>query len=132
MERLTEEHVVITDPDSLQFCQIVSKHEFWFCEPDREALLSYPYESLIFEKYEGYPEKFIRDAKKEGAAQSFLENRRLWLSGKIDVRDFSNEEKVELLSDYGYSWEDFISDMERNQIIAEIYFEMNPLDFKND
>ena len=127
-----KENLISTDPDSLQFCLMISLHEFWFCEPDREVLLSHPDESLIFKRYAGFPKEFIKDIKKEGAANSFQMNRRLWLSGEIDVRDFSEGEKIELLTGYGYKWEDFKGDADRNMIIAETYFEMNPLDFKND
>jgi hypothetical protein len=74
----------------------------------------------------------LRDAQKEPAVKVFILNRQLWLSGEIDVRDFPEEEKMQLLMDYGYRWEDFGNDTDRNQIISEIYFESCPMDFRND
>ena len=131
MKKIFDKNTCCTDPDSLQFCLPVSEHEFWYCQPDTGALLSCPEESLIHRKYLGNPKKLLEDAKIETAVMAFLQNRQVWLSGEIDVRDFSEEEQRELLSDYGYGWNDFDNDADRNQIICEIYFESFPMDFSN-
>lgn len=54
------------------------------------------------------------------------------MTGTIDAADFSREEQEALLKDYGYAWEDFISDADRNQIICENHFELYPEDYRND
>jgi len=54
------------------------------------------------------------------------------VEGEIDVADFSQQEQEALLADYGYKWEIFSSDAERNQIICENHFEQYPLDYRND
>ena len=56
----------------------------------------------------------------------------LWLEGEIDAADFSQQEQETLLADYGYQWEFFASDAERNQIICENQFEQYPYDYRND
>ncbi|MDR3266211.1 MAG: hypothetical protein LBT24_01390 [Tannerella sp.] len=130
MEKLFDKNIQYTDPDTLQFCLPVSEHEFWYCEPDicNETWT----DSLVYQKYLGYPQKLLEDSQKDNEVKAFLHNRLLWMSGEIDVRDFSEEEKRKLLADYGYKWDDFNNEAERNQIICENYFESNPLDFRND
>jgi hypothetical protein len=130
MKRLFDKNIRCTDPDTLQFCLPVSEHEFWYCEPDiyNEALKNNP----VYQKYLSEPQQLMEDSHKDDAVKSFLRNRRLWMSGEIDVRDFSEEEKRKLLADYGYGWDDFDNDSDRNQIICENYFESNPMDFRND
>ncbi len=136
MENLLNPNITCTDPDNLQFCLPISEYEFWYCEPNgyNDLLLSdsNSNESQILEKYLGNPKQLLEDAKIDEAVKSFIANRLLWMSGEVDVRYFTQKEKEELLSDYGYSWEDFDNDIERNQIICENYFESNPMDFRND
>jgi hypothetical protein len=136
MKKLFDKDTHCTDPDSLQFCLPVSEHKFWYCEPNgyNDLLLpkSNSAESRIFDKYAGFPQELLRDAKKETAIKELMLNRQLWLFGEIDVRDFSEEEKTQLLMDYGYRREDFSNEADRNQIISEIYFESYPMDFRND
>ena len=132
MEKIFDTNIRPTDPDSLQFCLPVSEHEFWYCQPDMGTLLSCPAESLICRKYLGNPKRLLEDAKIEPVVKAFLQNRQVWLSGEMDVRDFSEEEQHKLLADYGYGWNDFDKDADRNQIICEIYFENFPMDFSNN
>jgi hypothetical protein len=136
MKKIFDKNTCCTDPGSLQFCLPVSDGEFWYCEPngfnDRLLPGTGSIESLILQKYAGNPQQFLKDAQKDSSVKAFIRDRQLWLSGKIDVKDFSEEEKCELLSDYAYRWEDFSNDSERNQIICEIYFESYPVDFRND
>jgi hypothetical protein len=135
MRNLFNENIRCTDPDTLQFCLPVSENKFWYCEPNgyNDSLLPYSKtpESRILEKYLGYPQKMLEDAKADAEIKSFVENRRFWLNGTIDVRDFSKEEKREMIESCGVGWNDFNSNAERNQIICEIYFECYPMDFRN-
>ena len=55
-----------------------------------------------------------------------------WRAGEIDGTDFSRSEPEELLKDYGYKWDDFSTDTDRNQIICENHFEQYLLDYRND
>lgn len=64
--------------------------------------------------------------------RAFVTDRRLWLTGTIDANDFNREEQVELLSDYGYRWEFFATDTDRNHIICENHFEQYPHDYRDD
>ena len=64
--------------------------------------------------------------------RKFATDNMLWREGEIDVTDFSRSEQEELLKDYGYKWDDFSTDIDRNQIICENHFEQYPLDYRND
>ena len=64
--------------------------------------------------------------------RKFATDNMLWREGEIDVRDFSRSEQEELLKDYGYKWDDFSADIDRNQIICENHFEQYLLDYRND
>lgn len=136
MKNILNPGIRCTDPDALQFCLPLSGNKFWYCEPNgfNDLLLreSGSTENEIIARYAGFPRKLLKDAQSGETLKAFLNNRLLWLCGTIDAEDFSNEEKRGLLSEYGYRWEDFNSNMERNQIICEIYFETNPMDFRND
>lgn len=100
--------------------------------PRRPVPRSRPPARRAYDKYHGYPDKLLRDARTDVQARAFVTDRRLWLTGTIDANDFSREEQEELLDDYGYAWEDFTSDADRNQIICENHFEQYPLDYRND
>lgn len=135
MMYLDEQNIKCTDPDNLQFCHKISDKEFWYCEPNTGNIKLLPGadtpERKIYEKYKGSPEVLLRDARIDKTVYAFLTNNELWLSGAIEVDDFTHEEKVELLKDYGYSWDSFSNDAERNQIICENYFEQYPFDYCN-
>ncbi|GAB6013645.1 hypothetical protein [Viscerimonas tarda] len=136
MKNILNPNIRCTDPDTLQFCLPLSGDKFWYCEPngfnDRLLPCSGSTESLIFQKYMGNPQKFLEDAGKDAALKAIILNRKLWLSGEIDVGNFLEEEKQEMLSSIGYFLNDFDNDADRNQIIAEVYFESYPMDFRND
>ena len=136
MENLFNPNIECTDPDSLQFCLKISDAEFWYCEPNtyHEKLLpgSKAHELNLLTKYKGYPICLLKDAALKGDVKAFINNRQIWLTGTIDIDDFSDEEKIELLDNYDYQWADFNTDAERNQIICENYFEQNPMEFRND
>jgi hypothetical protein len=134
MKNLFNENIQCTDPDRLQFCLPVSKNKFWYCEPNvfNETLILDTPQSRIYRQYLGHPEKMMDAAKEDKTVKAFMQNRLLWLNGKIDIRDFDREEEIELLADYGYHWEDFGNDADRNQLLCEHYFESYPMEFRND
>lgn len=136
MENIFNPDIQCTDPGQLQFCLKISDNEFWYCEPNwyNDKLMpdaDTPEREFIM-KYMGQANLIIEEAKDNGELRAFLFNNQYWLNGTIETNDFSHEEKLELLDDYGYDWDDFKSDSDRNQIICENYFEQNPLDFRND
>lgn len=133
MENLQNPNIQCTDPDTLQFCLQHSDTEFWYCQvndmnvkllPDAQTT-----EKLIYDILCGYPKSLLELSKTVTEVKEFVSNRRFWCSDNFDVTDFTQEEKLELLGDYGYSWDSFTSDAERNQIICECYFEENIYDF---
>lgn len=136
IENLFNPAIECTDPDNLQFCLKVSDDEFWYCEPNfyNEKLLpgSNTPELELFEKYKGYPKKLFEDARHSEDVKVLLNNSLFWLTGYIWMVDFTEDEKLKLLDDYGYWWGDFKEDGQRNQIICENYFEQNPMEFRND
>lgn len=136
MNNLLHPDIECTDPDQLQFCLKISDQEFWYCEPNgyNEKLMpdSDAREVELFKRYKGNPKKFIHDAQTDEEVKALVNNRQLWLSGSSEMDDFTQAAKLELLDDYGYTWDDFKSDAERNQIICENFFEQNPMDFRND
>lgn len=136
MKNIFNTAIECTDPDQLQFSLKISDNEFWYCEPNcyHNKLLpeSDAPEKQLLERYLGYPQKFVEDAQNDEKVKAFVSNRLLWLSGSSEMGDFTEEEKLELLESHGYSWDDFQDDADRNQIICEIYFEQNPMDFRND
>ena len=88
--------------------------------------------SRIHQRYLGYPTEFLRDAHNVSEVRKFATDNMLWREGEIDVTDFSRSEQEELLKDYGYKWDDFSADIDRNQIICENHFEQYLLDYRND
>lgn len=127
MENLFNPNIQFTDPDTLQFCLPLSDKEFWYCEPNccHDKLLpeSDSTERIIYDTLCGYPEELIRLSSVVTEVKEFISNRRLWCFGTISIDTIDKKEQLELLSSYGYSWDNFTSDTERNQIICECYFE---------
>lgn len=125
-----------TDPDQLQFCLHISDTEFWYCEPNHYHADLFPGADTparrIYDKYCGYADKLLQDARTDAEMRAFVSDRRLWLTGSISADDFSREEQEQLLGDYGYRWEFFTTDTKRNQIICENHFEQYPFDYRND
>lgn len=136
MDRLFNPAIQCTDSDQLQFCLHISDSEFWYCEPNHYHADLFPCADTparrIYDKYRGYPDKLLQDARTDAEVMAFVTDRRLWLTGTIDANDFNREEQEELLSDYGYRWESFATDTDRNQIICENHFEQYPEDYRND
>lgn len=136
MERLFTPGIQCTDPDQLQFCLHLSDTEFWYCEPNHYHTDLFPGADTparrIYDKYRGYPDKLLQDARQDTEVMAFVTDRRLWITGTIDAADFSREEQEALLKDYGYAWENFTSDADRNQIICENHFEQYPHDYRDD
>lgn len=136
MENLLNPKIKCTDPDQLQFCLKKSGEEFWYCEPNwyNDKLLpdAKTEERKIIQRYLGNPNRLLNDIKTDEKLKDIILDRHLWLSGSSEIDDFTEEEKHQLLDTYGYSWDDFDNDADRNQIICEIYFEQNPIDFRND
>lgn len=117
MNRLFTPGIECTDPDSLQFCLRISDTKYWYCQPNIYHRDLFPDADTparhILCHYLGYPDDFLRDMH-------------------TDAADFSRKEQEALLADYGYKWESFASDAERNRIICENHFEQYPLDYRND
>lgn len=135
MENLLNHDIQCTDPDTLQFCLPYSDTEFWYCQvndtnvkllPDAQST-----EKLIYDILCGYPKGLLNLSKTVTEVNEFISNRQFWFTSDIDVTEFDHEEQLELLKSYGYSWNDFNSDVDRNQIICECYFEENICDFDN-
>lgn len=95
--------------------------------PDAETI-----ERLIYDILCGYPEKLFDLAGKVIEIKELISNSRYWHTSEMDVTEFDHEEQLELLEGYGYSWNDFTSDAERNQIICECDFEENIREYEND
>lgn len=136
MEKIFNPSIECTDPDQLQFCLRISDKEFWYCEPNwyNDKLMpdaGTPERRLLL-KYMGNPKKLLEDAQTDNELKALLANRQLWLHGSSETNDFTEEEKLELLDSYGYTWDSFTDDAGRNQIICEIYFEQNPMEFRYD
>lgn len=127
MENLLNPSIVYTDPDTLQFCLIISDTEFWYCQIDdsQDCLLpdSNSIQSFIFKHFTGEPKALLEMSSQVHEVREFITNCQLWFSDEFDVTNIPPEEQLELLKGYGYSWDDFDSDKDRNQIICEIYFE---------
>lgn len=127
MKKLFNPSIQFTDPDTLQFCLPLSDKEFWYCEPNccHDKLLpeSDSTERIIYDMLCGYPSELVRLSSVVTEVKEFISNKRLWCSGDISIDDIDDKEQLELLSAYGYSWDDFHSDTDRNQIICESYFE---------
>lgn len=136
MENLFNPNIQCTDPDTLQFCLPISDTEFWYCQiNDTNEDLFFTVQSpkrLIYETLCGYPEILLGLVNTVVEVKELVTKPKYWFSTDINVADFTEEEKNELLRGYGYSWSDFDSDANRNQIICECYFEDNICDFGNN
>lgn len=136
MENLMNPAIEYTDPDNLQFCLKLSDEKFWYCQPndyhEKLFLGVNSTERLIYNTLSGHPDDLIRLSSIVTEVKEFVSDRKLWMTGTIEVDDFDQEEKLELLADYGYNWDDFSSDAERNQFICENHFESYPLDYQNE
>ena len=127
MKNLLNPNIQFTDPDTLQFCLPLSDKEFWYCEPNcsHEKLLpeSDSNERIVYDILCGYPEDLLQLSSIVAEVKEFISNGRLWCSGNISIDDIDVEEQLELLQAYGYSWNSFSSEAERNQVLCECYFE---------
>lgn len=136
MENLLNPSIECTDPTPLQFCLKISDTKFWYCQVNdsRDCLLpdSNSIQCFIFKHFTSEPKALLEMSSQVHEVREFITNRRLWFSDEFDVTDIPPEEQLELLKGYGYSWDDFDSDKDRNQIICEIYFEEQLFDFSND
>lgn len=136
MENLLNPAIQCTDPDQLQFCLKISDEEYWYCEPNwyHEKLMPYTCnrEQELIETYKGNPKLLLHKARVDEEVKAFVLDRQLWLCGSSKISDFEHGVPLQLLKDYGYKWDSFNNDAERNQIICEIYFEQHPMDFRQD
>ena len=127
MKNLLNPNIQFTDPDTLQFCLPLSDKEFWYCEPNcsHEKLLpeSDSNERIVYDILCGYPEDLLQLSSIVAEVKEFISNGRLWCAGNISIDDIDVEEQLELLQAYGYSWDSFSSEAERNQVLCECYFE---------
>lgn len=126
--------VEFTDPDTLQFCIPQSEARFWYCDFDQFALhgSATDRDAELFEKYEGHPAELIKDAATDEEVRTFMLNKHLWISTTIDAGDIEEEERKELFDTYGMSADEYEDPQDLNQIIAEMYFETNIDDFRNE
>ncbi|MCS2956954.1 hypothetical protein NXX53_06640 [Bacteroides salyersiae] len=126
--------IEFTDPDTLQFCITQSEARFWYCEFDQFALHGSATErdAELFDKYEGHPAELIRDAATDEEVKKFILNKHLWISTTIDAGDLDEEERKVLFDTYGMSADEYEDPQDLNQIIAEMYFETNIDDFRNE
>lgn len=135
MENLLSPHIECTDPSTLQFCLALSDTEFWYCQinDSNENLLpdSNSNAKFLFEQFRHCPKDMIRLATIVHEVREFISDKRLWYSDAFDVGDITQKEKEDLSISYGYSWNSFDSDRERNQLICESYFETYLTDFEN-
>ncbi|MDR2005321.1 MAG: hypothetical protein LBQ74_20045 [Prevotella sp.] len=124
--------IAFTDPDTLQFCIVISDTSFWYCEFDQSNFcgVTEGRDLELFQKYKGYPEKLIADAKNDPEVLEFIQNKCFWISATIDSDDIDEETEADLFNTYGMKPEDFGEGAERNQIIAEMYFEVYVDDFR--
>ncbi|MBF0648714.1 hypothetical protein IR083_07765 [Dysgonomonas sp. GY75] len=124
--------IAFTDPGTLQFCIVISDTSFWYCEFDQSNFcgVAEGRDLELFRKYKGYPEKLIADAKNDPEVLEFIENKSLWISAIIDSDDIDKETEADLFITYGSKPENFAEGAERNQIIAEMYFEVYVDDFR--
>jgi len=124
--------ISFTDPNQLQFCIIISDTSFWYCEFDQSNFcgVTQGHDFELFRKYKGYPHKLIADAKSDPEVLEFVQNDSLWISTTIDSDDIDKETEADLLTTYGIPIEDFEEGVDRNQIIAEMYFEVYIDDFR--
>lgn len=131
MYNLFQPETKFTDPDQLQFCLPISEYEFWYCEINQSKIVLEGDRDIetIFDKYAGQPEKLLEDADTNLHVREFIINTRNWITAEIDVREITEEEKKNLLSIFGDSANNFANDKERNQMIAEMYFEQNINEF---
>lgn len=136
MENLLNPNIEYTDPDTLQFCLPLSDTKFWYCQVNdlQDCLLpkSSSIQCFIFQHFTGEPKALLKMSSLVHEVREFITNHQLWFSDEFDVTDIPPEEQLELLKSYGYSWDDFDSDKDRNQIICEIYFEEQFADFSID
>lgn len=133
MKNLLNPNVICTDPDTLQFCLPLSETRFWYCQVNdfNEGFRSETdgVKELIYTSLCGEPELLFDLAQKVIEVQEFISNPRYWFSGDINVTSLTHEEKLVLLQDYGYSWDSFTSEADRNRIICECEFEENILEY---
>lgn len=124
--------IQFTDPDTLQFCVPLSETLFWYCEFDTSVFCGNPdsKEKELYDKYCGYPNQLLKHAQTDPAVRDFINNHKNWISETIDVDDIDNEDRIELYDTFGISPTDYDNEKDRNQIIAEMYFETNINDFR--
>lgn len=136
MENLLNPNIECTDPDTLQFCLHFSNKNFWYCQPnDCHKNLFFKAKTIerwLFEYFCVNPKSLISLSSVIIEIKEFVSNSQLWYAGDISIDDINMEDQLELLNTYGYSWNSFSSDVERNQIICECYFETYNLDFTNN
>lgn len=136
MENLLSPNIEFTDPNILQFCLKISDEEFWYCQPNDCHEKLFPgvgsIERLIYDTLSSNPRGLIHLSSVVTEVKEFVSDYQLWMTGAIGVNEFDLEEKLELLADYGYKWDSFDNDADRNQIICENHFESYPLDYRND
>lgn len=133
MNNLLNPCIECTDPSTLQYCLRLSDKEFWYCQPNDCHDNLFPevdtIERFFCDFFTTSPKALISLSSTVTEIHDFVSNSNFWYSGNIDVDDFTIDKQLELLNDYGYSWDDFDDDAQRNQIICENYFETYITDY---
>jgi hypothetical protein len=115
------EFLICTDPDNLQFCIEVQKgkiYDYFQFDKDRNDLTR-----KIFDRYSGYPNQLIEDAKKNQGLKDAISEIQNWYNELIDVDTISPEDIKEISSSYGIDKKDY-TDNDYNQLMCEGYFEL--------
>ncbi len=125
-----------SDPDQLQFFRKISVSKFWYCEPNLYHSDLLPDAdtpaSRLREKYLGDPEDCFRMLIQTPKFMLSFPTPHYGLGARSMQTVSLREQQEKFLKGYGYSWDFFSCDMDRNQIICEIYFEENQLEFRHD
>lgn len=115
------ESLICTDPDNLQFCIEVQKgklYDYFQFDKDRNDLTR-----KIFDRYSGYPNELIADAKINKGLKEVISEIQNWYNELIDVDTISPEDIKEISSSYGIDKKDY-TEYDFNQLMCEGYFEL--------
>ncbi len=115
------ESLICTDPDNLQFCIEVQKgkvYDYFQFYKDRNDLTR-----KIFDRYSGYPNELIADAKINQGLKEVISEIQNWYNELIDVDTISPEDIKEISSSYGIDKKDY-TENDFNQLMCEGYFEL--------
>lgn len=108
-EILLNPAIQFTDPDELQFALKVNENEYIYIQCK---------DKTIFDEYEGYPVKLIKDIPFIPA----LTNESSWIVENIDYNDISQSDINDIMDSYDIDKNKY-SESDYKQLICEGYFE---------